>query len=600
MYIRHLLIGLSLLFNSLFAVAQSQSPLEISVTGTRNLSGQTASTPQTTQIITSQDLNEQGITTISEAIERFTGISLARNGSVGSSTAMFVRGSNSNHVVVLLDGQRLTSTTDGKTEIEYIPIELVERIEFVPGGLSTLYGSDAIGGVLQIFTRPLSSAPVQSITLGLGDGHGSGSYSNAGRFSETTSYRVSLGQEYTAGYDASNVYTDSDKDGFSKRHLDLALTHRFGKFDLTGFWGVWDGTTEFDESFPNGNNATDFTSRRIGGKLAYIGANHSFESQLSRLDNDRKNYQTSAASTSDTTVVDRTEWINTINLTLPSEVELTTGFDARNESAESTYATGKQQSRGIFAAVNKGFEAFTLEAALRREYQDDYGYQSSWSTGIVIPLSSNSDVYATRKYAYSNPTLADLDPVWGNPNLLPEEAYTNELAYRFDYNNGWKGDLVTYESNFSNLIEYSNFALSNIGNARTRGVELNLERQFDAVGIDIGVAYLDSENLDSNGSPLINRVAHKVVANADYRLSESTTVNLGYQYVGNMTSLDAVTYTAKPMPDYSLWNLSTTHEYSDSISLKFSVDNLFDKAYEPVDGFNGRGRYIAARLNYTF
>lgn len=578
--------------------ASEIDPLKLNVTGTRNHS--IVRTAQSTQVLTARDLQVSGISTLSEAIEQFSGLTIARNGSVGSSTSMFVRGSNSNHVVVLLDGQRMTSTTDGKTEIEYIPVELVERIEFVAGGLSTLYGSDAIGGVLQIFTKPLSSKPIQNLSANLGDGRSSATYTNNGRLSSSTSYRVNLGQEYSSGYDVSNVYTDSDKDGLSNRHFDLALSQRVGQLDLSGFLGIWEGTTEFDEDSFSTKNATDFSTQRTGAKLTYLTGSFGVESQISKLTNDRKNYDRGNASDFDTTEVDRTEWTTTLNKEISKDLFVTSGFDARNEVAESTYATGKVQTRGAFASISKAFDQIQLEASARRERHSDYGYQTSWSTGLTIPLSSHSDLFASRKFAYANPTLADLDATWGNPSLLPESAYTTEVGYRFGDFSGWSGELSAYETSFTNLIEYQNWALSNIGNARTRGVDLNFNKRFDSFEFDARLSYLDSENLDQNGAPLINRAAQSANLSSVYHLSADTSINLGYQYTGDMTSLDAVTYTAKAMPDYSLWKLGGTHNYTESLSVSLFVDNLLDKNYQPVDGFNGRERYVEARINYTF
>lgn len=579
-------------------LAYDSDPLEISVTGTRSYSS--IRTAQSSQVITAEEIATAGISTLGEAIEQFSGVTLARNGSVGSSSAMFVRGSNSNHVVVLLDGQRLTSTTDGKTEIEYIPIELVERIEFVAGGLSTLYGSDAIGGVLQIFTKPLASQPIQTVALGLGDGHSKTTYTHTGRLGGTASYRINAGQEYTTGYDASNVYTDSDSDGYSKRFIDLAVSKRSGQLALSGFLGEWDGTTEFDEDTFSNKNATDFSTRRVGAKLSYLAGDLGFESQITDLTNDRKNYDLADKSDSETTEVDRLEWTNTLNKEFSSDLALTAGFDARNESAISTYANGKSQTRGVFASISKKFDQLQAETGVRRERHSDYGYQTSWSTGVTLPLNHHSDLFASRKFAYANPTLADLDPTWGNPALLPESAYSTEVGYRFGDLGGWSGHLIAYETKFTNLIEFENWALSNIGNARTRGVELNIKQRFESVELDAKLAYLDGENLDQGGAPLINRAEQRAVIRSSYHLSEATSVNVGYQFTGNMTSLDAVDYSAKDMPDYSLWRIGGLHRYNDNLSLSLFVDNALDKSYEPVDGFNGRGRYVEARINYTF
>lgn len=589
---------LTIALSSFPAIAGATNPLEVNVTGTRSYSGFT--TAQTIQILTADELNAAGISSLNEALDLLNGVTIARNGSVGSSTSMFVRGSNSNHLIVLIDGQRATSTTDGKTEVEYIPLELVERIEFVPGGLSTLYGADAIGGVLQIFTKPLASRAVKQISTRVGEGHYDLGYLSLGKFSESGNYRINLGQTNSSGYDASNVYADTDDDGFSKRHLDLALSHRVGKLNLSGFLSAWEGTTEFDEDTFSSSNATDFYTRRVGAKLEFFSSRIGFDSQFSDLKNDRRNYDQSDRSSFNSTHVDRTEWTNTANIELDKELFLTAGFDLRNESAQSTYATGKTETQGVFASLKKSFKSAQLEGSIRRERQSTYGYQTSWSSGVTVPITDRDELYLSRKFAYANPTLADLDATYGNANLVPEGAYTTEAGYRFNQLNGWSGTLSTYETEFTNLIEFQSWVLSNIGQARTRGVELSLYRQFNSLAFNIDLAYLDSENMDQNGAPLINRAAHQAKLSTRYRLSEATSINLGYQYTGNLTSLDADTYAAKPMPDYALWSLGASHNYNENLFIGLHIDNLLDKTYEPVDGFNGRGRYAEASIRYTF
>ena len=582
------------------AFTAEQVPLEITVTANRYSTQQKSAS--STQVLTSSDIQQRGISTLSHALEQFNGVKVARNGSVGSATSIFVRGSNSNHTIVLLDGQRLTSTTDGKTEIEYIPLNIVDRIEFVSGSLSTIYGSDAIGGVINIFTKPASSTTSRQLTFAIGNGHTEGSLSSSGAINEDTLYRLNLGQEYTSGYDVANVYSNADDDGYANKHLDLAIQRRIGAFTVEGSAAQWRGKTEFDEDPINFafDNTTDFVTSRAGLNMNYIGTNYDLQSSINKINNDRFNYDSSNPSQRSKTSLDRLEWTNIVSHYFDNDLEVSSGFDLRDEKASSTYATGTNSTKGLFGAIKKSFDSLHLDGSLRRDYQSHYGYKTSWATGLTLDITEDLDVFITRKSAYANPTLADLDPKWGNPGLLPEDAKTTEFGLRFRPTADLKGEILLYDTKYNNLIEFKSFKLANIGEARGRGLELNLTKRLNAVDLKANYAYLDSENLDNGGAPLINRASHEAKLSAAYRINDKTNFNIGYHYTGDMTSLDAVNYTSKKMPNYGLWNAAMSHKVNDQVSLEVSIDNLLNKNYQPVDGFNGRKRYGEARLRYNF
>jgi outer membrane receptor protein involved in Fe transport len=199
---------------------------EVVVTATRQAQS-VVKTLSDVSVITREDIDQSAATNLPQLLARVPGIEVVNSGNVGSQTSLYLRGSNANQTIVLLDGMRIVSATSGTTALENIPLDSIERIEVVRGSSSSLYGADAIGGVVQIFTRQGSGAPRFNAALGFGD-HGlvKSSAGVSGKV-DNTAFNVQINQEQTDGFSATNPQSSSynaDRDPYRNLSYNASLT----------------------------------------------------------------------------------------------------------------------------------------------------------------------------------------------------------------------------------------------------------------------------------------------------------------------------------------------------------------------------------------
>src|SRR5207302_1803512 len=209
-------------------------------------------TLQPVKIITAEDIAQSGQQTVVETLQTLGGVEIASNGGFGQPSSVFMRGANSGHTLVLVDGMRIGSATLGTTALENIPLSQIERIEVVPGQLSSLYGSDAVGGVIQIFTKSGKYAPATSVTAGVGTYGTASTSGGVTRSFDDTDFSLNLGYLGSQGFDATKPSApfgqhNPDRDGYRNANVSARITRHLdskNELGLTLFQS--DGRTHFD------------------------------------------------------------------------------------------------------------------------------------------------------------------------------------------------------------------------------------------------------------------------------------------------------------------------------------------------------------------
>ena len=232
---------------------QAQSLEEVIVTGTHVPQKQTDSLGNVT-VITPEHIAAAGQSTIVELLQAYGNVETASNGGPGQTSSIFIRGTNSNHVLVLIDGVRINSATTGTPAIESIPIEQIDHIEIFKGSASSLYGSDAIGGVIQIFTRTGKGLPTFNAKIGMGSYNTQTASAGFSGTSHDTSFAIHVGRNHTEGFSATNTKSilpyntyNADKDGYTNTNLSGRLSYFINEnheIGATAFYS--DGKADFD------------------------------------------------------------------------------------------------------------------------------------------------------------------------------------------------------------------------------------------------------------------------------------------------------------------------------------------------------------------
>ena len=549
-------------------------------------------------VLTKQAIRTSGVSTLNEALGLLPGVFIARNGSVSSSSSIFLRGAKSNHTIVLLDGVRLTSTTDGRTAIERIPLAHIDRIELVRGGMSSLYGSDGIGGVIQIFTTR-SSVTESRIEVGAGSQDTqTGTFSHTQDLGAGSLLSLSVGREISDGYDMRNTM-QPDSDGYSRSHVDFSLSVPVKNWQYDLNTGLWKGVTDYDASF-GGDRSRAQSSYLNGRASAYFGK-HSLSLSAAKNQNRDDNYLSSAdPSSGDTTRLNRDELSVLLNSQLSDNWSSWIGSDYRHETAESTYISDSFFNTGLFAGLKYNQESHTVDIAVRSDRDSRYGTQNTWGTGYVYQLSDNSQLFASYRTAFAGPSHQDV-AYGNNPNLKAEHSTNKDIGMRSVLGDVTNLQVSLFQNEFRELIQYDTLGTAyNVGEANAEGTELAIDSSYGSLNLLASYTYTKTENLSEGGIQLLNRPTHMLKAAATLPTGSDANISLSVDRVIDYTTPGLTWGSTTEMPAYSIWALNYDRSLTSGIGFNLRVDNLFDKEYETLDGYNGRGRYFEARLNYTF
>lgn len=534
------------------------------------------------------------------------GISLANNGGVGKSTSLFLRGTESDHVLVLVDGIRIGSATSGGASLQDIPVEQIERIEIVRGPFSSLYGSEALGGVIQIFTRRPNGAfaPNASVAVGSDDTQ-RWSAGVSGRASDPEHggwYAINATHQDTDGINAyrGTRNFDPDKDGYRNTSLTLQGGWRFNAqwdADVRAFRA--EGRNEYDGS---ANNEADTVQQVVGARARYAPDERlKFTASVGTSADLSENFLDGAySSTFDTR---RELGSLQADVGIASGL-LTLGFDWLHDEVDSNtdYARDRRINRGVFGQWQQDFGAQSLQAAARRDDDSQFGGKTTgsvlWGWNFTDALRLSASVGT----AFKAPTFNELYfPGYGNPDLGPETSRSVELGLRGEH--GW-GDwsLNAFDTRIDDMIAFDatlgDFGgPNNIDRARIQGVEAVIGTQLAGWDLRSSLTWLDPRNDGDNPNRdkvLPRRAKQSGRVDVDRRFGK---FSIGASVIGAGERYDNLANTTR-LGGYGLVGLRAGYAFGDAWSVQASADNVFDKVYETAALYNQPGRTWLLTLRY--
>ena len=486
------------------AGAQAQSDAAtVVVTATRTIQSIDDALSSVT-IITRADIQARQASSVQELLTGEAGVQISNNGGLGKATALFLRGTDADQVLVLVDGVKLTSATLGTTAFEYLPVEEIDRIEIVRGPRSSLYGSEAVGGVIQIFTRHGQGEP--QLTASASGGSHNTKNTSAG-FSGSTS---------GLSYSASSSYLGSD--GYAScRGTPVPPGGGCFTFDFTpdGFHNA-SQSARIGYDFSNTANA-EFTALRAQGGTRFAGTfvNHeNFVQQaggvtgrwspLSSLHLTMRAGQSRDEATDDLNFVpqSRFETLHSqgtlqVDWQLATQHLLTLGTDAQRDRVASSvaYAVSSRRDIGGFLEYQGGLASERWSVSARHDDNEQFGGQATGSAAWSHRFAGGLRLTASFGTAFRAPTFNELYyPFFGNPALRPEHSRSAELGL-----DGSRGEvqwsLHTFETRVNDLIAFdSSFLPANIETAVIRGAEGQVSARRAASTASLIVTWLDPRN----------------------------------------------------------------------------------------------------------
>ncbi len=550
-------------------------------------------------VITRQDIEQSGAQSLPGLLQGRAGIQMTSSGGLGQQSSLFLRGANSNAVLVLVDGVRVGSVSAGGVSWELLPLSQIQRIEIVRGPHSVQYGADAVGGVIQIFTTHKTQGTHVQGEAGMGtyDTYRAGLGVSGGGAHGWYSVR---GERLASdGFDAYTL-TDPDSDGYVNNSVSANAGYRF---DNGASWQVnamdANGTTQYDRPFaPFGAVQDDYRQQTLSTRLKFnplsawkltLLAGRSLDDRNSlnpdgsiayRYDSTRKTYS----------------WQNDFYLT-DAQI-LTAGVDRYDDRIDSTttFAKTERATRGTFAQYQGQFGAQSLLAGVRRTRDDQFGTHNTGDIAWAWRFDDGVKLRLSHATAFRAPTFNDLYyPFgYGNPDLQPETSRTDEIGLgRSGRRLSWQ--LNAYRTHVDDLIVYdtATFKPQNLNRATIDGVEATVSGHLAGLDQHLSLTWLDPRD-DKTGNLLPRRAKRSLRWDISRAVGRTT---LGATLIAQSWRYDDAANSLR-VPGYGVVNLRGEYRVSKALSAYAHVDNLFDKQYETVKYYNTAGLSTFVGIRY--
>lgn len=555
-----------------------------------------------------------------ELLRRVPGLSLSNNGGVGKSTSIFMRGSNASHVLVLVDGVKIGSVTSGGAALQDLPIELIERIEVVRGPRSSLYGSEAIGGVIQIFTRRGGGQgvkPYASAGYGTHDSR-EGSAGVAGG-DDRVWYNLGMASSASDGINVKPATVsgyEDDSDGYRNLSGSARAGYAFDNgLQLDG--SVLQSESHNDYDSVNSKRTVGF-SANADGVQKVLGGRARFKPmqdwqvslQAGRSEDKSDSYQDGNFYSRFDSRRDSLSWQN--DLSLADGHTLTLGADHQRDevNGSTAYAVDSRDNDGLFAQYQASLGRHDVQLSLRGDDDEQFGRHDTGSLGWGYALSTALRLTASYGTAYKAPTFNQLYyPGFGNPDLQPEESQSLELGLAGEQ--GWGHWAVNaYRSEIDNLIATVTRTVNGkrqslaegVDQARIRGVELQLGSQWLGWQWQANYSLMDAENRSERsvggiayrGKDLNRRPGQLFNLDLD---RDFGALSLGASLSAQDSSYDDLANQTE-LAGFATVDLRGEYRLSPEWRVQTRLSNLFDADYQTAEGYNQPGQAVYFTLRY--
>ncbi|NMZ43156.1 TonB-dependent receptor domain-containing protein [Pseudomonas proteolytica] len=533
-------------------------------------------------VFTRDDIDRLQPSSVTDLLSRVPGVQVARTGGRGSLPGIFIRGTKSAQSLVLVDGQRIANTTSGDSGLQYLNVDQIERVEVLRGSRSVIYGSDAIGGVIQIFTRRNAGQGLQPrLKLGFGSNNTWERSLGLSGGDERTRFNLGASLDETAGIDWSHASfpSDRDHDAYRNKSLSLNLSHEFSDELEVGF-NLLDsrGKSEYD-----GFGEKPYTDYTVSSASAYIDAqlNEAWQTrvELGHSENrDTKRDKLSPDFSVFNTYRDSINWQN--DLTLDQQNSLILGGDWYEDRfhGSTTFSENSRWNRAAFIQHRFKGEWFSTELGLRHDDNQQFGAQNSWSGTLTLPVSSDNDLLLSYSEGFRAPTFNDLYyPGSSNPNLKPEHSKSYELQWRSQLTDTTRLETSLYRTDLKDAIiaqQQNNYIPYNVATARINGFEAALKQELFGWQGNLGLSIIDPRDRTS-GHTLARRARRTLNLDLDRQFDQ---LSLGASWQAISSSYDAEDNKNR-LAGYYLVGLRSGWALNREVVLSLKVDNLLDRRY---------------------
>ena len=544
-----------------------------------------------TSIITREDIERENPQDTLQLLSTLPSVQVVRNGATGQTANLYLRGTEADHTLVLIDGLRASAATNGATALQHLPVDQIERIEIVRGPRASLYGADTIGGVINIFTREagpfalLEGGSHRSHKAAVGFGNDYGSWSLSG---SATSFG-------TDGYDTSTL-GQPDKDGYQEDSVAIQTAWKAREEDIVelSFFRS-QGDVEFDDG------TTEFINQSFVSSAQFdIGVRSRLSFTLGQTIDERDTSGSNPAF--DKTTRDHVS--TKLSLTRSNSISAI-GFDYYNDKVDVEEAIAETQRSNLGVFGQHQILAGEWDAQLSARYDDNEAYGSEITGNVAVgrSIGQSSQLFLSYGTAFKAPTFNDLynpDVAFSgityssNPELDSETSQSAEAGFRWQ-GEGKAASISAFHTDIDNLIvNQTADGISrpeNVSKARIRGIEVS--GSINLAGFSIsGTGTLQDPEDQADGSLLPKRAKRSVAFSAATRLSRWNML-ADLRYVGE-TGGGAFS----AVPGYTVVGFSAERSLATDWSVRLDIENLFDHKYETTPNYPAPGRTVFLTIEW--
>ncbi|MDN5801121.1 MAG: TonB-dependent receptor [Psychrobacter sp.] len=606
--------------NTVSAMNDSELPEveldKIVVTATRTPT-KISNTIAQTRVIDKEELQHHQGQSALDVLKRQPGISHYTNGGTGTTSNFYLRGYNSNQILVLIDGVRYSSLSAGGATLSLLPADQIDRIEILYGASgSSIYGADAMGGVIQVFTKGRDAEQSHfSVTAGVGS-HDQYLYGASAQINNDSGTTLSLSASHneTDGFNAtlpdpSNPYSsyNGDDDGFKSDNVSLAITQRINEQWLAGASALYSkSTTDFDD----GDFENAHADQENGAAQAFVDWRYLPGSSLKLQYGHSIDKSDTYGQFGDVfnTKQDQVSLIGQHKLAVGQGIY---GLEYLNQGLDSTaYDVNDRDVKSAFLGYVLANNQFDAQANLRFDDDSQYGNETTYNLGGAYHINPNIRAGVNYAKGFRAPTFNDLYyPGSGNTDLKPETSDNYEAFMEYD-TDIQSTRLTGYYSKVEDLIGYvakptpSNpfgGSSENVDKAKIKGVTLTSDWVVDNYLFGGSYDYQqakDDSNGMNDGNFLSIRPEHQGLVYAGYRLP-SLDIRAEYEHVGDYYSNVANT-DSQLVDSYGLVNISGNYKLTDNLSMTARLNNITNKKYITLPGYDTDGINFFTSLTYNW
>ena len=549
-------------------------------------------------LISEEEIKLAGSSSLPELLQRQPGIEISNNGGQGKVSTLFLRGASSTHSVILLDGIRIDSATAGLTAIENIPLSQIEKIEIVRGPASSLYGQDAIGGVIQIFTKKGLNGFKPYISFGYGKYNTSIAQGGIRGGDDTTSYAINLSSQNSRGFSAfepntnpaatANIY-NLDKDGYRNKSVSASLSHKINeKLDINFQYFLSQGKNKYDNRYANSDPSIDWKNTQdqesLSGTVNSQLTNYwksSFRVGLGIDDYVEKqrsiSYVTREVDNVYKTIQNQITWQNDILLPLGSLVLLYDKLDQKINVTDTSYSKKDRQNDAYMIGYNLNQANHNFQANVRKDFNSVYRDATTGNIGYSYALNSNWSIASSFGTAFRSPTFNYLYAgSSANPDLQPEKSKNIEAQLKYQSDAEFFS-FVTFKNKITDFIISDLATLYrpyNINTAEIYGATVSSSHFMNHFQVKSSFTVQSPMN-ESADKYLPRRSNFFGTVGLNYFIQNW---NLGFEATGSGNRYNDAANLFN-IPGYIKTNLFADYQINKNLTMNARVDNVLGKNY---------------------